>query len=362
MLKIAVFGFYNPDRAFAGSGGQRSPVSTRAFIRTVWEMEPPETRVGDTPESLGFVKLTTLSTQPVYVQMLSDEMAHGAGLLNCDGYIAIIDAVKILAPCTIRNALRRLAKLQPTADVIVAAARQNEPDALSSDEIRSILGLHPALPIMPYVPDEPKTVHRLMRRMVRYIENPDRIPPPIFAGQELSSTPPTLPDAASAALQRATLTPAPRIERLDHVAVGVSDLERALAFYRDLLGFRVLGQIDVPGAGPPRTLTHLDTGRATLVLVSEGRVAAGSAAGAGEGERTFYLALRVCDLDAIVARLAQAGVTVLSAPVNTPYGVRLAVIADPDGTVLHLVEGDFIKFAQETPFSGGGMRLPPFNT
>jgi catechol 2,3-dioxygenase-like lactoylglutathione lyase family enzyme len=194
---------------------------------------------------------------------------------------------------------------------------------------------------MPYVPDEPKTVHRLMRRMVRYIENPDRVPPPIFAGQEsIPSLPLTLDAAAAISSQRAPVTPAPRIERLDHVAIRVSDLERALAFYRDLLGFRVLGQIDVPGAGPPRRLTHLDTGRGTLVLVSEEETSATSVAPAGE--HTFYLALRVCDLDAIVARLAHAGVTVLSAPVNTSYGVRLAVIADPDGTVLHLLEGDFV--------------------
>lgn len=341
MLKIAVFGFYSPDQAFASSARQRSPVSTRAFMRTVWEMEPPETRVGDTPDVLGFVKLTKLSTQPVYVQMLSDEMAQGAGLLNCDGYIAIVDAVKILAPCTIHHALRRLAELHPTADVIIAAARQNEPDALSSDEIRAILGLHPALPIMPYVPDEPKTVHRLMRRMVRYIENPDRVPPPIFAGQEIAPSPPPTPDdAETIASQRATVTPAPRIERLDHVAIRVGDGERALAFYRDLLGFRVLGQIDMPGAEPPCTLTHLDTGRGMLVLISEEGASATSVA--REGERPFYLALRVSGLDAIVARLDRAGATVLSAPVSTPYGVRLAVIADPDGTLLHLIEGNFI--------------------
>ncbi len=339
MLKIAVFGFYNPDWDTAGNTRQRSPVSTRDFMHTVWEMEPPQTRVGDAPDILGFVKLTAVGTQPVYVQMLSDEMAQGAGLLNCDGYIAIIDAVKILAPRTIHHALRRLAELHPAADLIIAAARQNEPEALSSDEIRSILGLHPSLPIMPYVPDEPKTVHRLIRRVVRYIENPDRVPPPIFAGME-TVTPLLIPhdEAKRPPAPQATITPAPRIERLDHVAIRVSDLGRALAFYRDLLGFRVLGQIDVPGSDPPHTLTHLDTGRATLVLASEG----GAPPPSGERGNVLYLALRVSGLDAMVTRLAHAGVTLHSAPVNTPYGVRLAVIADPDGTLLHLIEGDFV--------------------
>jgi catechol 2,3-dioxygenase-like lactoylglutathione lyase family enzyme len=340
MLKIAVFGFYSPDWDSAGSTRQRSPVSTRDFMCTVWEMEPPQTRVGDAPDILGFVKLTTVGTQPVYVQMLSDEMAQGAGLLNCDGYIAIIDAVKILAPRTIHNALRRLAELHPTADLNIAAARQNEPEALSSDEIRSILGLHPSLPIMPYVPDEPKTVHRLIRRMVRYIENPDRVPPPIFAGAQTVAPLLLAQDEAERppAAHQATITPAPRIERLDHVAIRVGDLARALAFYRDLLGFRVLGQIDVPGSDPPRTLTHLDTGRASLVLVSE----QGGPPPSGERDHAFYLALRVSGLDDIVARLSQAGVTLRSAPVSTPYGVRLAVIADPDGTLVHLIEGDFV--------------------
>lgn len=343
MIKIAVFGFYSPDPIFGNRGWQRSPVSTRDFMRTVWEMEPPETRVGDAPDALGFVKLTTLTRVPVYVQMLGDDMAQGAGLLNCDGYIAIIDAVKILAPRTIHHALRRLAELQPTADVIIAAARQNEPEALSSDELRAVLGLHPSLPVMPYVPDEPKTVHRLIRRMVRYVDNPDRVPPPIFADQQAIAPLTLAPDDAEPMpVLAATVTPVPRIERLEYVTVWVSDLQQALAFYRDLLGFRVLGQIDVSGADSLHTLTHLDAGRVRLMLASGRREAASPVSRPGEDRGGFYLVLRVSGLDAIVARLAHAGVRIHGAPVSTPYGVRMAVVADPDGTLIHLIEGDFV--------------------
>jgi hypothetical protein len=173
MLKIAVFGFYHTDE----TGRHLSPVSTREFLRVVWEMEPSERRVGSSPDVPGFAKLTTVTTQPVYVQAFSDDMAGAAVLLDCDGYIAIIDAVKILAPKTIHQALGRL---RPSADLIIAAGRQGETDALSCDEIRDILGQNPDLMVMPYVPSQPKTVHRLIRRMVRYIDNPDRVPPPIF--------------------------------------------------------------------------------------------------------------------------------------------------------------------------------------
>lgn len=346
MLKIAVFGFYSPDQsrpAATDGSPYLSPITTEEFMRTVWAMEPEERRVGGAPDTLGFAKLTTLTAQPVYVQRLSDEMAHSAGLLACDGYIAIIDAVKILAPRTIQSALRRLHAQHPTADVIIAAGRQNEPDAFSSDEIRQMLGLSPSLLIMPYVPGEPKTVHRLIRRMVRYIDNPDRVPPPIFAG-ELSLAPPALArdDSGPASASQATLSSAPRIERLDHVAIAVSDLARALAFYQGLLGFRPLGQIDLPGEDPPRAIAHLATGRGVLALVSGATGVDKAAARAENRPGPLYVALRVVGLDAIVARLAQAGVAVRSAPVSTSYGVRVAVIADPDGTPIQLVEGDFV--------------------
>lgn len=346
MLKIAVFGFYSPDqsRPAATDGSPHlSPVTTEEFMRTVWAMEPEERRVGSAPDAPCFVKLTTLTTQPVYVQRLSDEMAHGAGLLACDGYIAIVDAVKILAPRAIHNALRRLHEQHPTADLIIAAGRQHEPDAFSSDEIRQMLGLSPSLPIMPYVPGEPKTVHRLIRRMVRYMDNPDRIPPPIFAGEPAFAPPiPSRDDSESVPMSQATPSSTPRIERLDHVAIAVSDLARALAFYQGLLGFRPLGQIDLPGEDPPRTVAHLDTGRGVLALVSGADGAGAMAAGEGTRPGPLYVALRVVGLEAIVARLAHAGVVVRSAPVSTPYGVRVAEVADPDGTPIRLIEGDFV--------------------
>jgi len=132
MLKIAVFGFYRPDHFHTEADDYDLPASTQRFMRIVWEMEPPATRIG-APETSGFVKLTGLASEPVYVQALSDRLAPGAALCNCSGYIAIIDAVKILAPKTIQSTLRRLYELQPEAYLIIAAARQNEPDALSSD-------------------------------------------------------------------------------------------------------------------------------------------------------------------------------------------------------------------------------------
>jgi catechol 2,3-dioxygenase-like lactoylglutathione lyase family enzyme len=341
MLKIAVFGFYGPDQARIPPPGREqhlSPVTTEEFMRRVWEMEPPESRIGTAPETLRFVKLTKVTKQPVYVLAVGDTLSDSAGLLNCEGYIAIVDAVKILAPRAIQSALRRLHGLRPTADLIIAAARQNEPEALSSDEIRAILGLDPALPVMPYVSTEPKTVHRLIQRMVRYIDNPDRIPPPIFVGD----APPVLVESAPAgeasALDQA---PIPRIHGLDHVAITVSDLDRALDFYRGLLGFRVLGYLDFPDDPRGFCITYLDTGHSILELFSftaETRPSDAPTDDTHVGLR--HLALRVTGLDALAGELQRAGVPFTLLPTDAVGGVRIAFFTDPDGTLIELVEGE----------------------
>jgi catechol 2,3-dioxygenase-like lactoylglutathione lyase family enzyme len=342
MLKIAVFGFYRPDHFHTAADDYDLPVSTQRFMRTVWEMEPPASRIG-APETSGFVKLTGLTSQPVYVQALSDRLAPGAGLCNCSGYIAIIDAVKILAPKTIQNTLRRLYELHPEAYLIIAAGRQNEPDALSSDEIREILGLSSALLIYPYVPTEPKTVHRLVRRLVRYIDNPTRYPPPIFAGDAPpvrlpSSTVPVEKPAAPAA------PPLPRFHGLDHVAITVSDLERALDFYHGLMGFRVLGHLDFPGDERGFTIAYLDTGRGVLELFSFNQTETEPPGWTRDDRQVGmrHFALRVTGLDAIADQLAKAGVPFTIAPMNANGGVRIAFFTDPDGTLIELIEGDLV--------------------
>lgn len=344
MLKIAVFGFYGQDwqRPPAHEGAQHvSPATTEDFMRLVWEIEPAASRIGSKPDLLRVIKLTRVTTQPVYVQALNDRMARGVALLNCDGYIAIIDAVKVLAPRTIQAALRRLYERHPSADVIVVAARQNEPDALPADAIRDILGLHPDLPLLPYTPNDPESVSRIIRRMVRYIENPDRRPPSIFAGD-------VPPAAAGAAPQGSTQTEArpavPRIHGLDHVALTVSDLDRALAFYRGLLGFRVLGHLDFPHDPRGFTITYLDTGRGMIELFSFTQASTQPPGWQADDLQAGmrHLALRVTGLDSIAATLRDAGVPFTMPPTDANGGVRIAFFTDPDGTLIELIEGDLV--------------------
>lgn len=342
--KIVVFGFYGPDQARISpptAAEHVSPVSTDAFMRLVREIEPPATRIGSQDEAPCFVKLSGLASQPVYVQSLSDRNAAGAALFHSDGYVAIIDAVKILAPKTITRTLRRLAEQQPGTHLIIAAGRQNEPDALSSEEIREVLGLHPSLPIYPFAPTEPKTVYRLIRRLARYIDDPARVAAPIFPASDEAPADVVTPEPA-AAPEPAPAPAMPRIHGLDHVALTVSNLPRSLDFYQGLLGFRLVGHLDFPGDERGFSIAYLDTGRGVLELFSfahaQTRPSGWQADDLHVGPRHF--ALRVTNLDAIAEQLMCAGVPFTLEPTDAVGGVRIAFFTDPDGALIELIEGD----------------------
>ncbi|HML24033.1 MAG TPA: VOC family protein [Aggregatilinea sp.] len=334
MLKIAVFGFFHPDQTRVSPSRTReialTPASTDDFMRAVAALAP-NAPTGYASGAPCFVKLSDVIAQPVYVQSLSDRMAPGAGLLNCDGYVAIVDAVKILAPRTIESALRRLHELHPRAHVIIAAGRQNEPEALSSEEIREVLGLHHDLPVYPYVPGEPKTAQRLIRRLARYISDPARKAPPIFAGSE----PPAEPEpVAEEPLPAAPTAPEPHIQGLDHVMLAVRDTARALDFYRGLLGFRVVSDTTLADG---TVVNFLDLGRNLLGLCQqpdspEGRIPTPPA---GTGQ----IVLRVVGLDDIADQLMCADAPCLLEPTEMS-GRRMAYFSDPDGNVIGLVEGE----------------------
>ncbi|NIA13949.1 MAG: hypothetical protein GWP08_07700 [Nitrospiraceae bacterium] len=149
------------------------------------------------------------------------------------------------------------------------------------------------------------------------------------------------------------------LQGIDHVNIVVTDLERSVAFYTELLGFSVTKravlegdwieaivglagvQVDCvylapPEPGPrvellcyraPRSATLPDTAQANTV-----------------GLR--HLALRVSDIEGLHARLEQAGVAFIGPPTAVPGTAvrheegqkRLCYFHDPDGVLLEIAE------------------------
>ncbi|WP_159603639.1 VOC family protein [Agromyces humi] len=121
------------------------------------------------------------------------------------------------------------------------------------------------------------------------------------------------------------------------------DPERALAFYRDLLGFEVRGDVGYDGkrwitVGPveqPDTSIVLEPAAAAPGLTEEERetIAAMMAKGTYGG-----LLLASADLDATFERLTAAGVEIAQEPTDQPYGLRDCAVRDPAGNMIRIQE------------------------
>lgn len=106
-----------------------------------------------------------------------------------------------------------------------------------------------------------------------------------------------------------------------HVSVNVGDVDRALAFYVDVLGLK--RRDDRPAIGPG---AWLDAGGQQVHLIAGERPTA----------RGQHFAVLVDDLDAVVAELRSGHVEV-----GDPHPIgrnRQAFLSDPDGNLIELHE------------------------
>jgi lactoylglutathione lyase len=119
------------------------------------------------------------------------------------------------------------------------------------------------------------------------------------------------------------------VDRVGYVILFVADLERSVAFYRDVIGvpFKLEGDGYVEFA----------TQGARFGLYDRNRLEELTGQGTGRpvepgGEVVFL----VEDVDAEAERLRAAGATILKGPVDRPWGHRTLHVADPDGFVVEL--------------------------
>jgi len=141
------------------------------------------------------------------------------------------------------------------------------------------------------------------------------------------------------------------VAKMHHTGYTVSDLERSLVFYRDLLGMRVLDRskdedvaavVGIPGARVQAA--DLDAGQGQVLELLE--YSTGSAEQPVHGPDTIgtsHLSLQVDELSSTLSRLAEAGfepmgqVTALEDG-GVWEGCTVVYLRDPDGMIVELVE------------------------
>ncbi|WP_328869002.1 VOC family protein [Streptomyces sp. NBC_00287] len=122
-----------------------------------------------------------------------------------------------------------------------------------------------------------------------------------------------------------------------------NDPEASLAFYRDILGFEVRGDV---GYGEMRWITVGPVGQPDTSIVLTPPAA--DPAVTDEERRTIldmmdqgtygFVLLATPDLDATFDRLQATDAEVVQEPTDQPYGVRDCAFRDPSGNLIRIQE------------------------
>ena len=121
--------------------------------------------------------------------------------------------------------------------------------------------------------------------------------------------------------------------RIDHVEIIPSDFDRSMAFYQDVLEFRLVSRMPVQ-AGPLKEIAYLQLGDTVIELLHMENPAPMSAS-MTVGYRA--IALEVESMEATTTYLRDRGVAVTWGPVDLGVSIR-AEITDPDGLTVELRE------------------------
>jgi lactoylglutathione lyase len=121
--------------------------------------------------------------------------------------------------------------------------------------------------------------------------------------------------------------------RLGYAILFVTDLDRSVAFYRDLIGLPLRFQAEEYAEFETEGVKFALFPRTALPTLI-GREAPPGPIPWPQGEVAF-----LCDdVDAEHERLRSAGVDVLMPPTDRPWGERTLHIADPDANVVELAQ------------------------
>ena len=113
---------------------------------------------------------------------------------------------------------------------------------------------------------------------------------------------------------------------------SVFDLDATIAFYRDLLGLKVVRRL---AAGPQKEIAFLGTGTQPQTLVE---LCTSDNARDLAHSTTISLGFSVEDLDKAMARAEQLEIPIHSGPFAPNPETRFCFVLDPNGVKIQLVE------------------------
>ncbi len=119
--------------------------------------------------------------------------------------------------------------------------------------------------------------------------------------------------------------------RIGYVNVIVRDLDRSVAFYRDVLGFGLVF------SEPQFHYARFDVGGFRFAIAA---AEVDHFTGGAPGNRHTGIGLTVADVDAVAAELMAKGVEFPLKPGPQPWGGYMGIFADPDGNLFYLDQAE----------------------
>lgn len=120
-------------------------------------------------------------------------------------------------------------------------------------------------------------------------------------------------------------------DRFSYAMVTVSDMDRSVRFYRDVLGLRLRFQSS--------DWTEFETGNTTIALHGGGKLNPNASSREHQLAGTVSLGLSVPNLDDAVTELKTKGVHFIMEPtVREEERIKLAGFTDPDGMPIWIAQ------------------------
>lgn len=125
----------------------------------------------------------------------------------------------------------------------------------------------------------------------------------------------------------------PASESLDALLV-VSDIKKSLHFYQDVLGLTKIGELQTPFG----TSHRLGFGASLIKVLDPVNVPPAGPMGLDKQLGIRFLSFRIRNLKEACAVLQKNSVEFAMAEAEVMPGMRVAMVKDPDGNIIELVE------------------------